>query len=230
MNAGVPSGAAWAGVLVGAAMITTPLAPGPTLVPAGVGTVPPSASPAVPVRSEARPGIDPLGVAPEPAPPTPPQPAPPVRLHLPTLGVEAPVTPVDTDAERGIAIPDDPAVVGWWRGGAVPGSAAGSVVLVGHVDTRVAGPGALFRAASLRPGDRIVLGTESASVGRPASGSTDAGYVVAAVRHYPKAELPAEVFATAGPPRLVLVTCGGKFDPRTRHYADNVVVYAVPEG
>lgn len=235
----MPSGAAWAGVLVGAAMITAPLAPGPTLVPAGVGTVPPAAFPAVPVRGEARPEIDLLGAAPEPAPPTPPptppQPSPPVRLHLPTLGVEATVTPVDTDADRGVAIPDDPAVVGWWRRGAAPGSAAGSVVLVGHVDTRVAGPGALFRAAALRPGDRIVLGTRSPAAGSPAagspaSGSADAGYVVAAVRHYPKAELPAEVFATAGPPRLVLVTCGGAFDLRTRQYADNVVVYAVPEG
>jgi len=27
---------------------------------------------------------------------------------------------------------------------------------------------------------------------------------------------------------LVLLTCGGAFDEATHHYADNVVVYAVP--
>jgi hypothetical protein len=214
----VPAGAAWAVVLVGAAMIAAPIAPVPTLVPAGVGVVPAAA----PVRADEHPVVDLLGVTAGPSPPPPsppPPPPPPVRLHLPALGVDAAVTPVDTGGDGGLVIPDDPEVVGWWRGGAAPGSAAGSVVLVGHVDTRTAGPGALFRAAALRPGDRVVLGTDTG----------DAGYAVAAVRHYPKAQLPTEVFATAGTPRLVLVTCGGAFDRRTGHYADNVVVYAVPE-
>jgi hypothetical protein len=40
--------------------------------------------------------------------------------------------------------------------------------------------------------------------------------------------LPPEVFAVGGPPRLVLITCGGAFDRRTRNYADNVVVVAEP--
>jgi len=26
-----------------------------------------------------------------------------------------------------------------------------------------------------------------------------------------------------------MITCGGAFDRRTRHYTDNVVVYATPE-
>ena len=72
--------------------------------------------------------------------------------------------------------------------------------------------------AALRPGDRVVVGTATGRV----------AYVVEAVHRYPKAGLPAEVFATTGPPRLVLITCGGDFDPRTRHYAENVVVYAIP--
>lgn len=38
----------------------------------------------------------------------------------------------------------------------------------------------------------------------------------------------AEVFAP-GLPRVVLISCGGTFDRRLRHYADNVVVVAVPE-
>jgi hypothetical protein len=220
-----PTGAGWAAVLVGATMVATPLAPGPTLTAAGFGAVP-AAEPARAVAA-----AEPVRVTPwaalwtggpraTPPSPSPPPPRPPVRLHLPVLAVDAAVVPVDTDADGGLAIPADPAVVGWWRRGAAPGAPTGSVVLVGHVDTSAAGPGALFRAATLRPGDRVVLGTASG----------DLPYAVAAVRHYPKVALPAEVFGVDGTPRLVLVTCGGTFDRRTRHYSDNVVVYAVPDG
>jgi hypothetical protein len=45
----------------------------------------------------------------------------------------------------------------------------------------------------------------------------------------PITQLPAaELFARTGPPRLVLVTCGGDFDPETGSYRANVVVHAVP--
>ena len=36
------------------------------------------------------------------------------------------------------------------------------------------------------------------------------------------------LFARAGAPRLVLVTCGGAFDPARHSYEDNVVVQARP--
>jgi hypothetical protein len=39
-----------------------------------------------------------------------------------------------------------------------------------------------------------------------------------------KGALPGSLFATTGPPRLALVTCGGSFDPATGHYRDNVIV------
>jgi hypothetical protein len=36
------------------------------------------------------------------------------------------------------------------------------------------------------------------------------------------------LFQRTGPPRLVLLTCGGEFQPELRSYADNVVVVAEP--
>jgi hypothetical protein len=36
------------------------------------------------------------------------------------------------------------------------------------------------------------------------------------------------VFDRRGPARLVLVTCGGRFDTTTKHFLDNIVVTAVP--
>jgi hypothetical protein len=46
---------------------------------------------------------------------------------------------------------------------------------------------------------------------------------------YVKADgLPPELFSAGGAPRLVLITCGGPFDPTTGSYLDNIVVFAAP--
>ena len=72
----------------------------------------------------------------------------------------------------------------------------------------------------LRIGDRIVVTT---MFGRQVS------YRIYAQALYPKAGgLPADVLAQSHKPRLVLITCGGRFDVNGRNYADNVVVYARP--
>ena len=43
-----------------------------------------------------------------------------------------------------------------------------------------------------------------------------------------KENLPTDIYSVRGRPRLVLVTCGGRFDQAAGHYVDNVVVTAVP--
>lgn len=97
---------------------------------------------------------------------------------------------------------------------------SGSVVIDGHVDSAAFGVGALFRLRDARPGDDIVVTNVAGVTTR---------YSVVARRTYAKTTLPVtEIFAADVDPRLVLLTCGGPFDPTTRHYADNVVVYAVP--
>jgi hypothetical protein len=139
----------------------------------------------------------------------------------PAVGVVPPAAaarPVPVAAAAVPRVPDDPGVLGWWRDGAAPGSATGTVVLAGHVDSRELGPGALFRLADLRLGDPIAVRARRRVI----------DYAVQAVRRYPKAALPGEVFDRAGAARLVLISCGGAFDRARRSYADNVVVYAVP--
>lgn len=142
----------------------------------------------------------------------------PTGLDLPSLQVSAPVVPVGVEPGGALTVPDDPQLLGWWSDGALPGAATGSVVLDGHVDAATAGAGAFFRLRELAPGAGVAVRTAAGTV----------SYVVQAVRSYPKSALPADVFATAGQPRLVLITCGGAFDRSTRHYTDNVVVYALP--
>ena len=168
-------------------------------------------------------GAVPSGAAEPPAPGTPAilldSSFTPSRLRLPALGVTATVVPVGLGRDGSLVIPEDPRVLGWWSGGGAPGSPVGTVVIAGHVDSAVAGAGALFRLDGTPLGARI-------TVSGPGGEAT---YVVRARRRYAKQGLPsASLFAQDEAPRLVLVTCGGEFDPAARHYSDNVVVVATP--
>lgn len=144
---------------------------------------------------------------------------PPAWLDLPTLHVRARVENVVTHSGI-LAVPDDPAKVGWWTGSVPAGSVAGSTVLDGHVDSAVTGTGALFALTRLAAGDAVSITTATGHV---------VHYAVTGRRIYTKHQaLPPDLFATTGPPRLVLITCGGPFDASTRSYEDNIVVFAAP--
>ena len=143
-----------------------------------------------------------------------------MSLEIPSLSVAAPITPVGV-ADGELQVPDDPQSVGWWRSSVPPGSTSGSTVIDGHIDSAVAGIGALFHLADLGPGDDVSVRTSAGRV---------VPYVVQARRVYVKsAGLPADIFSQTGPPRLVLISCGGTFDATARSYEENIVVYAVPQ-
>ena len=145
----------------------------------------------------------------------------PVRLLIPAIGVNAPVLPTGVQAGGSLAIPPDPSDVGWWAGGGFPGEPTGAVVVVGHINSAVFGPGALLRLQDVRPGDVVTVITAGQAY----------RYRVVALRAYVKTGLPvAAVFGQQVAPRLVIVSCGGPFDASTGHYLDNIVAYAVPSG
>ncbi|MCK9922028.1 class F sortase [Frankia sp. AgPm24] len=133
--------------------------------------------------------------------------------------IAAPVVTSLVDSGGALDVPRDPAIVGWWAGGAAPGSATGTVVLAGHVDYD-GRPGALFSLAEL-PTSSVVTVTS-------ADGTTHR-YQVVTRRHVAKTSLAdTGVFRTDGPPRLALITCGGSFNRTTHSYRDNVIVLALP--
>lgn len=132
----------------------------------------------------------------------------------------APVDAVGLDSERLVVVPDDVRRAGWYSPGPAPGAAAGSAVLVGHVDDREQGLGTFAVLRELAPGAEVVI--------RTASGE-DLAYEVVALEQFDKTEVPlARLFAPDGPHRLVLISCGGDFDSAAGSYSDNVVVTAVP--
>ena len=152
------------------------------------------------------------------ADPTPPGTVP-VAIELPGHGAGAPVIPTATGPDGAVTVPDPPSTVGWWSPGALAGAASGTTVLVGHVDSAASGLGVFAVLRDVAVGERVLLrGADGRLIGYQVTGRRQAG----------KAALPADLFTPGGPPRLALVTCGGRFDRATRHYTDNVVVYAVP--
>lgn len=142
----------------------------------------------------------------------------PQRIDIPALGVDAPVDQVTTSATGSLGVPQNPARTGWWSGGAQLGAATGTAALDGHVNYGGT-PGAFAGLSRLQPGDVLILSATAGSY----------KYVVTGLREYRKASLPwSSLFAGDVGARLVLITCGGSFDPATGHYADNVVVFAEP--
>ena len=147
---------------------------------------------------------------------------PPFRPSLLVLpgGVRAPVVDVGLHPDGSLAIPDDPATVGRWDGGALAGDAFGGVVLAGHVDSARYGLGVMARLKALRTGDGVELRAADRVL----------RYRVTARRSVPQAELggATDAFRQDVAPRLVLITCGGAFDPARHRYQDNLLVYADP--
>jgi sortase (surface protein transpeptidase) len=139
----------------------------------------------------------------------------PSRLRIPDLGVAgADVVPVGVEPNGELEVP--PAnQVGWYRFGPRPGR-PGPTVLAAHV--AYGGRDGVFRRlASLRPGSLVTV---------VMSDGTELSYRAGDVRQHAKTALPADVFGGGGPERLVLITCGGTFDPATRSYDANVIVEA----
>jgi len=170
---------------------------------------------APPATAAALAPVRPARDVPRPAPPAP------TRVEVPALGIDVPVRAVGVDDRGRMELPASADVAGWYRFGAAPASDGGATVVAAHVDD-AAKVGPFARLAGAEPGVTARV--------RTADGATYT-YTVERTEATAKAALlPDDVFDRAGPPRLVLVTCGGAWDARARSYTDNVVVTAVLRG
>jgi Sortase domain len=186
-----------------------------TTIPASESTTPPT--PPVSTSVPLSPLADLLGdrgsVIPEPIVPR----VVPTRLMIDDLYIDVPVRPVGLEEDGQLEIPDE-TEVGWYRYGSVPGR-PGATVMAGHVTwNRTNGPFWLLR--DLEPGSLIDVELEDGSVRT---------YEAVERAIYGKSELPRNrIWRTTGDETLVLITCGGDYNPDIRRYLENVVIYAVP--
>jgi sortase (surface protein transpeptidase) len=141
------------------------------------------------------------------------RPAEPARLSIPALGVRADVQRVSS-TETGIEVPQV-GRAGWFDEGPRPGE-PGRAVVIGHLDSQ-SGPGLFALLPGAEPGTAVSI--------RDASGDLHRFEIVGKAQ-VTKATFPSgAVYGPSDRPVLVLITCGGPFDPATG-YRDNVIVYA----
>jgi LPXTG-site transpeptidase (sortase) family protein len=140
----------------------------------------------------------------------------PVTLSIPDIDVRADIIRLGQHQDGTVEVPGNPAQAGWFQLGPPPG-AAGSSVILGHVDSR-RGPAVFYRLKELRPGDRLTVGLDD---------GTSVEFRVHSIRTYANADFPAQkVYGRQGRSQLNLVTCGGDYDSSRGGYQANVVVNA----
>ncbi|WP_339129533.1 class F sortase [Streptomyces sp. f51] len=148
----------------------------------------------------------------------------PQRVDIPSMGVQAPVVERGLDGRGAIDPPpfDQPGVVGWYASGAKPG-AAGTALMVGHVDTETR-PAVFYRLSTVKPGDTVRIMRDDGTV---------AEFTVDDVQVLPRDRFDArQAYGAHRPGRaeLRLITCGGTFDHTSGTYTANVVVSAYLTG
>jgi hypothetical protein len=151
-------------------------------------------------------------------------PQPPTDLPVP-VGVRIDAISVDTGNLIPIGIDDKGELdipgaeeVGWYELGQRP-SQPGATVLAAHVSW-MRKPGVFARLGRLEPGAEIFVRLSDGGERR---------YIAMERTMYDKQQLPYDrIWTREGQEVLVLITCGGQFNPEIRRFRENIVVYAVP--
>lgn len=142
----------------------------------------------------------------------------PVRVEVPAIGVDAAVTPLGKQANGEVQTPsgEPGSPAGWYQDSPTPGQ-TGSAVILGHVNSTTSDIGLFYRLHELTAGQNITV---------TRADHTAAVFTVDRVDIYHKSAFPTvEVYQNADRPEVRLITCGG-YDPASREYLDNTVVYA----
>jgi sortase (surface protein transpeptidase) len=142
----------------------------------------------------------------------------PVRLSIPTIGVNAPFVPLTLGSDGRLQPPpeDDSNLAGYYADGPMPGQ-RGSAIVAGHVDTRT-GPAVFLLLSLLKPGATADITRADGVV---------ATFKVDSVQTFSKNAFPdQQVYGDTPDAELRIITCGGTFDHAKQDYKDNVVVFA----
>ncbi|MFD7426130.1 class F sortase [Streptomyces sp. NPDC059818] len=143
--------------------------------------------------------------------------SPPVRVSIPSLGIDSAVMRLGLNPDRSVEVPpaDKGMTVGWYTGGSVPGQ-PGPAVLIGHNDTR-------YGRAVFHDLKKIAKGADIAV--RDDRG-TEIHFEVTGRETASKKAFPtSRVYGRTEARALRLITCDGSFDA-AGHPVDNLIVYA----
>ena len=140
----------------------------------------------------------------------------PVRVVIPSVGVDARIVPLGLKRDRTMQVPTNRADAGWFRPGPEPGE-VGAAVIVGHLAT-TGGSGVFARLARLKRGGLIKVQVK---------GGPTLHFVATSMIRVAKSRFPTKrVYAKTAGPTLRLITCAGRFNRATGHHTDNYIVFA----
>lgn len=158
----------------------------------------------------------------------------PVRLRMPSLGVNAPFEKIGLDAtaaadasgKQPLGSPKDRTRAGWYTYGPAPGSGQGTILTNGHT---YRDGSAIFRedfSRRIAVGQRILITLDN---------GTTCIYAVQRVwrevnakREYPQIVTAERLYDFEGPERLFLVTCSGSWNAIAQDYESVSMLIATP--
>ncbi len=196
----------------------------PLIPPADAAPVDPSApttTPASPTTTEPPVELSPLaellGVPGSAIPPAIEPRVQPRSVTIDDIELWGPVRAVGLRSDGALEVPEA-TEIGWYRYGSSPGR-PGATVLAAHVSWN-GSIGPFHQLGLLEPGAHVDVRLDD---------DTLRTYEVVERTIYDKDSLPRErIWRTTGDETLVLITCGGSFNPDINRYRQNIVVYAVP--
>lgn len=142
----------------------------------------------------------------------------PVRLLIPTTGLNASIEPVGILSNGDMATPTQNPWenVGWYNAGPGPGE-QGSAVIDGHLDRPGGDPAIFWRLRSLHVGDEVqVIMT---------TGKMLHFHVTRIALYSPQAAPLQDIFGNKGGKYLNLITCAGDWIPSQHQTTLRLVVY-----
>jgi sortase A len=140
----------------------------------------------------------------------------PVEVTIPAIGVDADVQDVGLADDGTMGVPVGYSDVAWYDLGVDPG-APGNAVFTGHISS-IYYPGVFYNIDQLGAGNTVhVIGDDG----------TELVFDVQEVDTYDADAFPMnKIFAQTSTPGVVLITCGGDWDPDAHLFSDRIVVYA----
>ncbi|MEU6976282.1 MULTISPECIES: class F sortase [unclassified Streptomyces] len=144
-------------------------------------------------------------------------PSQPLRMRIPEIDVDTPLTALGLDSSGSLEVPpaSDRNLAGWYEDGTRPG-AKGTAIVAGHVDND-RGPAVFYALGALKKGHRVEVLRQD---GRTAV------FTIDAVEVYDKDHFPdAKVYGEADRAEIRVITCGGGFSKKAGGYQGNVVAF-----
>ncbi|MCP8968068.1 class F sortase [Ectobacillus ponti] len=140
----------------------------------------------------------------------------PAMIEIPAIGVKADIEKVGLLPDGSMGAPKGSKAVAWYEQGTKPGE-RGNAVMAGHVDDTV-NPAVFFDLNKLKKDDTIYVTDQN---GRRLT------FVVRDIQVYPRQDAPLDqIFGYTYQNMLNLITCEGKYDPKTTERAERLVVFS----